>query len=494
MTDDNRRPSWARTIFKVVLVIIFSLSIAAGLERLHIVSDITHNLTRDLLKAFIALGVIASLAVIMHKVIQHWFHAIPQLLKTLVSSLARRGALHWVFVTLLIVVGIHAGGWLHGIESWLAVRYQVYQWLQTLTPRQVYPRRTVLVLVGDEEYWKGELAGRVPIKRTYLAKLLRALDSANPLLIAFDFDLRSPTPEGDIREHPDYHEETQEFLETVKVVSHKRPIVLPRTVKFDNDQQCYRLDPAIFGGFDFEGGKVLEGYITLPYDLRQVPLTVKTKDMPPIDSFAGAIVRATDQRAIQYAKGIDCKTENALPYGGYVKAEDFSQFLGSYILNAEPSTLRAELNHKIVIVGAAWHSLMLGRGQQIDTHFTPVGWLGGPFIHANYTEAWLDSRIYEPWTEDKESVIKIIFSIAIAIVFALVKEYPWNPIVAILIIASVLLSFSYILFHNLGVFFDPFVLIILLTGHVVIEQICEWKSEAHKWRAHCMECPTAKET
>lgn len=376
MTDGSYMTRWPRAI-KIVLVITLSLIIAAGLEHLHISSDITHNITHDLLIAYLALGVITSLTVIMHKIIQHRLHVIPQLLKTLVSALARRGSLHWIFVTILLVVGMHTAVWLHGLETWLRVRYQVYQWLQTLTPRQVYPRRTVLVLIGDEEYWRGELAGRVPIKRTYLAKLLRALDLADPLLIAFDFDLRSPTPEGDLREHPDYHEETKEFLETVKAVSHKRPIVLPRTVKFDDDQQCYRLDPAIFGGFDFEGGKVLEGYITLPYDLRQIPLSVKTKNMPPIDSFAGAIVRATDQRALQYAKGIDCITENALPYSGYIKAEEFSQFLGSHILNAEPSTLRVELSHKIVIVGGAWHRLMLGRGQQIGTYFTPVGWLGG---------------------------------------------------------------------------------------------------------------------
>lgn len=108
----------------------------------------------------------------------------------------------------------------------------------------------------------------------------------------------------------------------------------------------------------------------------------------------------------------------------------------------------------------------------------------GPFIHANYVEAWLDSRIYEPWTEDKETFIKIIFSIAIAIIFALAKESPWNPIVAILIIAIILSGLSYFLFHNLGMFFDPFILIILLTGHVVVEQICEWESEAHKWRIY----------
>lgn len=51
-----------------------------------------------------------------------------------------------------------------------------------------YNRRTVLVMVGDEEFWKGEgLAGRTPTKRSYLAGLLRAVGRAGPEVIALDF-------------------------------------------------------------------------------------------------------------------------------------------------------------------------------------------------------------------------------------------------------------------------------------------------------------------
>ena len=59
---------------------------------------------------------------------------------------------------------------------------------------------STLVLIGDDEFWLGELSGRRPVKRSYLAIIVRALDSesVNASVIALDFDLRLPKPNATV--------------------------------------------------------------------------------------------------------------------------------------------------------------------------------------------------------------------------------------------------------------------------------------------------------
>ena len=66
-------------------------------------------------------------------------------------------------MALLIVVGVNIGPWLDKHKVWIDLRYRVYQRLLSIVPRAPYVRDTVIVLVSDEEHWKGELAGRVPV-------------------------------------------------------------------------------------------------------------------------------------------------------------------------------------------------------------------------------------------------------------------------------------------------------------------------------------------
>src|ERR1044071_1837332 len=65
--------------------------------------------------------------------------------------------------------------WAARQDFWPKARYVTYQFLTTLSWRKALPQNTVVVLVDDDEYWRGEPARRVPIKRAYLAKLLRAI-------------------------------------------------------------------------------------------------------------------------------------------------------------------------------------------------------------------------------------------------------------------------------------------------------------------------------
>ena len=126
-------------------------------------------------------------------------------------------------------------------------------------------------------------------------------------------------------------------------------------------------------------------------------------------------------------------------------------------------------------MGGTWHALAFGRGVKIDTHLTPVGQIGGVFIHANYIEALLDSRTYVPWEKWKLQLIEVLLSFAAAAIFALAKR----KIRAILCLCVGVAVFNYFLWQNLKVFGDFFIPVVLLGGHSAVEQILEWREMAH---------------
>jgi CHASE2 domain-containing sensor protein len=386
-----------------------------------------------------------------------------------IGDLIHKGAWYWTKVAMLIGVGIFAGEWLTEQEYWIDQRYKIYQFLQNRLPRKPHPQRTVLVLIGDEEYWKGELGGRVPIKRDYLAKMVQALDSANPAVIAFDFDLRSPSPDGDPVEDPAYKDETQKFLEAVKAASRNRKIVLPKTIGYD-DQQSYVSESDIYNGYDFEGGDVLFGYIALPPDTRQVPLlSLPVKNGPPIDSFSQAIVRADNEAILQG------REEDTLPYGSYMHREAFTIVSANRILSREPQALRA-VAHKVVIVGGHWHDRGYGRGDWIDDYPSPIGQAPGILLHANYVEAVLDSRTYRPWRGWILKLIEVLQSLMVAIPFALETRFLLK-VLSVVLVSSLLVFFSLLSLMVFGLFFDFFMPVVLVFAHGLYEQIREWKEK-----------------
>src|SRR3569623_429399 len=148
---------------------------------------------------------------------------------------------HWAVVIVLIYFGGRIGHYLETNEQLFEVRYFLYQWFQNASPWPLYSRDTVVVLIDDETYWKREPAGRVPINREFLAKLVKKVAEARPAIIALDFDLRSPDPTGKetattgdgsvtLCEREEYVEETATLLKTLQALSASCKIVLPRTV------------------------------------------------------------------------------------------------------------------------------------------------------------------------------------------------------------------------------------------------------------------------
>ncbi len=118
---------------------------------------------------------------------------------------------YWLSAGLVLVVSFLARPYLDRYLRLVDFRYRLFQWLNQLNPRVLEPRFVKVVLIDDDEYWKGEPSGRRPIKRSYLAELVRALDDADAATIALDFDLRLPDPDS-MRLPADYQAETDVLI------------------------------------------------------------------------------------------------------------------------------------------------------------------------------------------------------------------------------------------------------------------------------------------
>ncbi|MGH9508619.1 MAG: CHASE2 domain-containing protein [Terriglobales bacterium] len=399
------------------------------------------------------------------------------------AQLRGKGIVHWLIVLVLTALGTWIGHWISQKQVWVDVRYWIYQ--KTFDAARVrgplYPKRTALVLIGDEEYWKGELGGRAPIKRDYLAKLVEKLDAADAAVIALDFDLRSPVPDGSMIEHPDYRAETERLSQTLKNVASRRPVVLPATVGFDA-KGYYVERPTIFSGFDFGEARVHKGYLQLPYDLRRTPVALELASGEMLDSFALAMVGAVDATARQR---IATQEMDALPFASYMTESDFAGttpedaklFSSSAILNGDPAALRKNLGARIVIVGGAWSSAAYGTGKRVDIHPSPAGTMPGVFLHANYVEAILNDRTYRPLSENLVMALEIALVLGVAVILALnMRTLRKFALVSAVCVGFVFVSYFFL--QNLGMFFDFFVPVAVLSGHLIVEKVVHWRKHA----------------
>src|SRR4051812_22474801 len=192
---------------------------------------------------------------------------------------------YWIFAVISIVLGMGLGSWLEEKGAWIDLRYRIYQGFEWLNPHPPKAKRTTVVLIDDEEYWKGRLVRRVPIHRDYLADLVMALAECDPAVIALDFNMRAPAADGTLGDNSEYAGETDKLRETLLKVSQHRPVVLPATMGVSAKGR-YTLDAAIYDGLPLRQGGIQIGYIQPPFDARLVPIAVNLAGGGTLDSFA----------------------------------------------------------------------------------------------------------------------------------------------------------------------------------------------------------------
>src|ERR1700674_432251 len=226
-----------------------------------------------------------------------------------------KGAHYWLTALVIFLLAISGAPYVYEYLHVRELRSNFFQLLLEFGPKPPEPKFVRIVTIEDDEYWRGYPAGRRPIKRDYLAKLVDALVSANAHVIALDFDTRLPDPtksdptKMDIPK--DYREETSILIDAIiNAAERGKKVVLATPISRD-EQGHYQQDPDIYQAFGLckrgasgrsdenPGGltqrvtnNITCDYIGLPYDPLVIPSRLTLVDGGKLDSFALALVRA----------------------------------------------------------------------------------------------------------------------------------------------------------------------------------------------------------
>lgn len=385
--------------------------------------------------------------------------------------------LHWVIVFATVAAGLHIGHVISDSQLWLEWRYAASNAIQALAPRPSIAKYTSVVLIGTDDYWSSPLAARVPINRRYLAELLREISRGDPYLVALDFDMRSPDPTGTLIEFPEFVDETRDLIAQIRMSAKEHHVVLPRAVwaapghRYQLDSDVWKLAHDLFDLPQVHGG-----YIALPPDLRKVPLAVPLVNSSPLDSFSLAIARTREKKVTDLLKQTGGREK--LPFASYIPETEFSTHTAKSVFQATAASLKEWFSGRLVLVGGSWTRLAANRGARIDSYMTPEGVMPGVFVHANYVEALLDQRTFEPAAEWAVSALEVAVVLTCIIVLGLPLR-TWTKAAIYISAFFLLVVVNYLSLHNFGRFFDFFVPLVVIVCHLIFEQVVEWRHQAH---------------
>jgi len=88
---------------------------------------------------------------------------LPSSLSKFVATLGSHGWKHWLTVAALITVGLSIGDSMEHSDLTLRWQYKLYQFLNHRARGASHSDDISIVRIGDEEYWKGDLARRSPL-------------------------------------------------------------------------------------------------------------------------------------------------------------------------------------------------------------------------------------------------------------------------------------------------------------------------------------------
>jgi CHASE2 domain-containing sensor protein len=393
---------------------------------------------------------------------------------TAIRPFTRRGVGHWLRFTLLLTVGWYVGHLLSA-SPWLTqLRYALYHRQLMMRDRaKLYPKRTVLMLVNDDDYWGDEFQARSPLKRDVLAELLDRLNAAGVNTVALDVDLRSPRPNSPGFEFPDYKQEDAKLIEAIgRMCAAGRHVVLASSISFDSDG--YHEMPSIYTSALPSLPCVQKGYIQLPFDMRRAPGTLDLAGGGHLDSLSLAVTGIADPTAHDTTAADNTR---GFRFSEYLTAADFAPrdgkqfvFSGQQLTQMKPEQLRNQLADKIVFLGANWHSNAYGTGPMVDLHASPGGPEPGVMLHANYVEAMLDrTGTFAPLADSTGEFLEVILVLALALVGALEIHSAWKW-AAFAFACMFSLVLTYTLLQNLGVFLDFLVPFMIILFHTIAEE------------------------
>jgi CHASE2 domain-containing sensor protein len=404
-----------------------------------------------------------------------------------------KGWWHWMIFATLMVLGYFAGLWLEKSPSLTGARYWMYRYqlrLQRQAPSRPY--QTAVVLIEDQDYWSEPFAGRSPVDRTQLARLLTLLGQDGVQTIALDIDLRSPDALCAGCDFTRYHEEDQALDVAIKQLCHDgRWLVLGTSVRFEDGE--YVQVPSLYTWAKQHGpaadyGCLLPGYLQLPHDLRQFPGALTLADGKPLDSFAMAAEKTLAEDKYRTAAQAP---DRAFRFSRYLSEADYGADRGPFLFSVaslealhqrDPNAVRRLLAQRVVLIGGAWHSTAIGQGARVDQYESPTGLVPGVFLHANYIEALnSDSGTFAPLPDWALKLFE--YSLAGMLTLIGIQEihpgWKWLSFFASILICFVL---TYLLIENLGIFMDFLIPLCLMIVHTLVEEVIAWRRELHELR------------
>jgi CHASE2 domain-containing sensor protein len=424
-------------------------------------------------------------------------------LRALVARLRAKGPKHWITAGIVLIVAFFANPSLDRYLNLETLRYRLFQWLAERQPDRPVASHVKLVLIRDDDYWRGKIPGRRPIDRNYLAEIVDVLDRAEAAVIALDFDMKLPDP-SDQAVAEGYKEETDTLIRTIiRAAENRRHIVLSKDIR--GRGPVYALSPDIYqlyglctrlyedgswahaGVPGFPLSEVAEshiqcGYIAVPHDMRLLPPRLEIEGGGRLDSFALNVARATEP-------DVSARLKDRPTYASYIRLDEFDEAEGHYGYRDQDgkferskrvfaaSEIRARdpfvlqyVAHKTVIVGGSWSQLQYGRGATVDMHPTPLGDLVGAVIHANFAEAMLGTHRYRQAPEWIPSALEIFFGLLAMGIFALFAEL-WPMAAALAGLSVFLLFMQWAMLSIFGVFFEAFLPVFGLWLHAMGERV-----------------------
>lgn len=382
------------------------------------------------------------------------------------------------FAVLLVMGAVWLIQQLEKAHAFIAWRYRLHQGIHTyaaeLRDKPLKDHNTIVVLIADNEFWKGNYSGRTPLNEDNLGQLLLALSKLKPRVIALDFNFCAQTTDGSVLESDIYKKESQKFVDDVKIASKECTVVLSRFLRVvwgACGPEYYVALPNKFDAIDPNLKDVVRfGHINLTHDFRSIPETIVTKDGSAVNSFSQAIVKAF----LPPENDPDNEKDTAINYcGAYLNQSQFMVHSADEIMNAKDAQLeqlKEDFLGRIVIVGGAWNQYLAADPNDryaptnaVDSHVGPAGAMPAVFMHANWVESMLADRTGREFSEFWRSAIEFVIGVLSFILFVgWLSDPRWAPKLIILLqiafFPAVILFWilmSYLGFQNFGFFVDP---------------------------------------
>jgi CHASE2 domain-containing sensor protein len=373
---------------------------------------------------------------------------------------------HWLAVAVLALLGTVVSNAMHSSPMWQPVRWKVYETVQQWTAMGDPPhsQSTVLVYLGDDEFWSTPLAHRLPLNRIYLAKLLARIAAANPHVIALDFAMLTGP-----RRRDDYSEESKQLVNVVHNLGRDTTLVVAAATHPLKGTHLFALESAILDNEPH----AQRAFYEVNDDVSEIELQRETERDGLLDGFSVAIARVVDPfRTSRLLK----RSSHRIPYSTLLPAAAFDSYSATDVLDHED--VCHLLAHKIVIVGGRWHTSPPAPddasdptdtdSNMVDLHRTPIGPMSGAVLQANYVDSLLGNGMKFSLSDRANDWLEIVLALLIGV--ALTLGSPMVRFWALPMTVVFLLLFTYVSWQLSGVFFDCLIPSLLLTVHAVADK------------------------